>query len=153
MIKPTIKVYKRDRGWRKLRKTIAKIKGKKMLTLGIHGSAGEHESGKSLVEIAALHEFGLGDAPQRSFVRAWVSQNRDKIKRAFVTAGKQIATGKLSSQAALNQLGALFQASMQAFIAAGVEPPNAESTIARKKSSTPLIHTGALRAAIDYELD
>ena len=42
---------------------------------------------------------------------------------------------------------------MQEAISAGIDPPNAESTIKAKGSSTPLVDDGTLRQSITYVID
>jgi hypothetical protein len=124
------------------------------ITLGIHGDAGDHEGGLSLVELATIHEFGDGHSPQRSFVRAWAEINHDKIVRAFTAAGREVGRARRTPNQVLDSLGSLFKASMQARISEGIEPPNAESTIQRKgDSSTPLVDKAILKAGIDYKIE
>lgn len=52
----------------------------------------------------------------------------------------------------LERVGLWAQGSIQQRISDGIPPPNAESTIRRKGSSTPLIDTGQLRTSIKYRV-
>jgi hypothetical protein len=151
MLKTSVRMTYRDTGWKRFRAMVEKARGQHTITLGIHGDAGGHDSGMSVVEIAMLHEFGSGHIPQRSFVRAWVEDNREKIDRAFAAMGKQLT--KRPAEQLLEQLGSLFKASMQARISAGIAPELAKSTSDRKGSTTPLIDTGVLKASINYKVE
>ncbi len=108
----------------------------------------------TLLEVAAIQEFGAPSAhiPQRSFVRATVDNNRDAIRKLQSSLAKQIVKGKITKQVALERIGARVEGMIKKAIAAGIEPANAPSTIARKGSSTPLISTGQLRSAISFEV-
>lgn len=50
--------------------------------VGISGT-----SGKTVGEVAAMHEFGEG-VPQRSFIRGWVDENKNVIKEVLATQAK-----------------------------------------------------------------
>lgn len=116
-------------------------------------------TGATLVEIGAAHEFGAG-VPERSFIRATIDKNQDayreQIRKAFratvVHAARNERTWKPQNSVALKRLGARVEGDIKQYIADGIEPPNSPATIARKKSSKPLIDTGQLRASIASEV-
>jgi phage gpG-like protein len=108
----------------------------------------------SLVEVAALHEFGAPPhIPQRSFVRAGVDENLPEIRRVQHALAVQVFKGSTELPVALDRLGAKVAALLQNRIARGIAPENAPSTIARKESSTPLVDTGQLRASITWKVE
>ena len=107
----------------------------------------------TLLEVAAIHEFGGKTVPQRSFIRATIDEKRAEILRLQVALAKQVVLGRLTPDQALAQLGAKVAGMIQARIAAGIAPPNAESTIRKKKSSKPLINTGQLRSAVTWKVE
>lgn len=112
-------------------------------------------SGKfSLVEVAAVHEFGAPDAgiPQRSFVRAAVDEHRSDIHALQERLAGQILRGEIDEKAALERLGAFVAGLMQRRIAAGIAPALNPETVARKGSSTPLVDTGQLRSSITWKV-
>ena len=105
-----------------------------------------------LAVIAAIHEFGLGGMPQRSFLRSAFDENKPMLNRM----GDNIVNGAIkgmSTETALNQLGNVVQGMVQKKIVDGPFVPNSPATIKRKKSSKPLIDTGHLRQSIRYVIE
>lgn len=105
-----------------------------------------------LAVIAAIHEFGLGDMPQRSFLRSAYDENLPVIDKMIQRAANGAVFG-LGTNAALNQLGNVVQGMVQRKIVDGPFTPNSPATIKRKKSSRPLIDTGHLRQSIRYVIE
>lgn len=147
----TLRVSVKDKGYVALKRRVKQFaKAPLKMTVGIHADADADYDGVSILEIATWIEFGLGQ-PQRSFIRAWAEEKRKDIDKAVKAVALAVVKGKLTRQQGIDQLGALFVASIQKRISAGIPPPNAASTIARKGSSTPLIDQGQLRASIDFK--
>ncbi len=105
-----------------------------------------------LAVIAAIHEFGLGDMPQRSFLRSAYDENLPMIDKMIQRVANGAVFG-LGTNAALNQLGNVVQGMVQRKIVNGPFVPNSPATIKRKKSSRPLIDTGHLRQSIRYVIE
>lgn len=105
-----------------------------------------------LAVIAAIHEFGLGDMPQRSFLRSAYDENLPVIDKMIQRVANGAVYG-LGTNAALNQLGNVVQGMVQRKIVDGPFVPNSPATIKRKKSSKPLIDTGHLRQSIRYVIE
>lgn len=105
-----------------------------------------------LAVIAAIHEFGLGDMPQRSFLRSAYDENLPMIDKMIQRVANGAVFG-LGTNAALNQLGNVVQGMVQRKIVDGPFIPNSPATIKRKKSSKPLIDTGHLRQSIRYVIE
>ena len=59
----------------------------------------------------------------------------------------------IDPDAALDAMGIEMQGVIRQFLTDLTDPPNSPETIRRKKSSNPLIDTGQLRTAIDYEVE
>lgn len=113
----------------------------------------EHGGGSgamSLIEVAAVHEFGTDTVPQRSFIRATVDEHRTEIDALETALMAQIVRGEITEEQALNLLGAKIASWMQARIAQGIPPELKPETIARKGSSKPLIDTGQLRSSLSF---
>lgn len=105
-----------------------------------------------LAVIAAIHEFGLSDMPQRSFLRSAYDENLPMIDKMIQRVANGAVFG-LGTNAALNQLGNVVQGMVQRKIVDGPFVPNSPATIKRKKSSKPLIDTGHLRQSIRYVIE
>jgi len=105
----------------------------------------------SLVAIAALHEFGTKRIPKRSFIGATVDQRKADIPKLQRAIAVSVLSGKITPQQGAAQFGGKVVGWIQTRMAAGIGPANAPSTIARKKSSKPLINTGQLRSAITWK--
>lgn len=114
----------------------------------------EEGSPLTLLEVAAVHEFGAPAAgiPQRSFIRAGVDAQLAEIQRVQRALAGQTIRGATTLDVALDRLGAKVAALLQNRIAAGIDPPNSAATIARKGSSKPLVDTGQLKAAITWRV-
>lgn len=105
-----------------------------------------------LAFIAAIHEFGLDNMPQRSFLRSAYDENLPMIDKMIQRVANGAVFG-LGTNAALNQLGNVVQGMVQRKIVDGPFVPNSPATIKRKKSSKPLIDTGHLRQSIRYVIE
>lgn len=143
-----------DRGANALLRRLAK--SREVVRVGILDDspkkAREGAGGRYNLEVAAVHEFGAPAAgiPQRSFIRATVDLNAGEIARLQHATMTAYVQGKVTLRQGLDRIGMKVAAMMQKRIAAGIDPPLAESTIARKGSSKPLVDTGQLRSSITW---
>ena len=97
--------------------------------------------------VAEWAELGLGQ-PRRSWLRDWVVEHETEIQERIRIESRKVIAGTQPLDVGLARIGVWMVGSIQARIAAGIEPPNAQSTIDRKGSSKPLIDTGQLRSSI-----
>lgn len=144
------------------------------VTVGVHADAGAephevandtgpaaaNDTGRlTIADIATFHEFGVGPfpmkgggthpgIPQRSFIRAWFDESQEFIAQVLTSQMALVVAGTLTPEVAGERIALAFEGSMKQRISRGVPPPNAPSTIAKKRSSKPLIDTGQLRNAI-----
>lgn len=141
-------VTDRDRG---ARATIARLAGARGATIdvGIIGerAAEAYEDGITVAQVAEWAEFGLGQ-PERSWLRAWVDSSDAAIKAQIRAQVAGFSSGRFTRRQALERLAAWMVGEIRARIARGIAPPNAQSTIDRKGSSTPLIDKGQFRSSI-----
>lgn len=117
--------------------------------VGILEGAGMHDGdgeAMTVAQIAAIHEFGMGNMPERSFIRAGTDEARPQIGRL----SEHLVKGEADAVTAANQLGAFAAAKIQAKIVAGPFVPNSEATVAKKGSSRPLIDTGQMRQSVTW---
>jgi hypothetical protein len=132
---------------------IAGLKEKHYVDIGVFGTAVTGK-GKPIAEYGAYNEFGSmtrpDHPPKRSFIRMPLQSKQDKISR-YVQGRAMGHIEKANIKAIFVDIGIAGESVIQeAFDTQGFGTwkPNAESTIARKGSDTPLIDDGTLRKAI-----
>ena len=127
------------------------------LTVGIHAAEGALVEGSlTVAQIMTVHEFGSADGkiPMRSWLRGWFDESQEQMSGLVRDLTRAIARGKLKAKTALARLGSIAVAELQARWARtpGDWAPLADRTIARKKSSKPLIDTGQSRTSVTYQI-
>ncbi len=136
--------------------TVEKLaKQQPTIAVGIVSSDKHQGSTLSVAEIGTIHEFGTKRIPARSFLRAVLDKHRlsytaqlnGAIYMSIHDAAKQKSDATIRN---FHKLGLRIVGDIQRHIARGIPPPLAESTIARKGSSTPLIDSGQLRRSITH---
>lgn len=136
-----------DKGWAKIKANLQGETGG-TVKVGIQGEAG-------IVDIAIYNEFGTKTIPSRPFMRTATDDNRANINRIMEMYAKQIISGQIGVRAALGRVGEWFTNRIQLHISNSKTwaEENADSTIAAKGSSTPLIDTGRLRQSVRWVID
>lgn len=118
------------------------------VVVGIRGEAGKHEGTDiTMAQLGAIHEFGTPTIPERPFLVPGVKAAESDITKAVIKF-----LPKDGMDRTLGLVGQIAQNSVQKYMRDLKTPPNAPSTIAAKKSSNPLIDTGALIGSISYEV-
>lgn len=146
-------IVDKDRGYKALVKRVIKMaRSEAILTVGIHDDAGT-TGGLAVATVASFHEFGMGNNPERSFLRSWFDEKKSDIADMMTKSEKAVYKGDITQEQALERLGLRFAAEVQGKIVGGIPPANAESTVARKGSSTPLIDSGHLRSSIKHKVE
>jgi len=149
------KVTNIDRGYKALMVRLSTAGS--AVTVGIHeGEGGQPAKGSkdtALINVAGWNEFGTDRIPQRSFVRAWFDEKLAENRVNFRKLAMSVVRGEHNVSWLYNTLGVLFVGQIQNRISDGILPENAESTVLRKHSTTPLIDTGQLRSSITYQLE
>lgn len=149
-------VVDRDRG---LLAVMARLRDLDRLgaKVGILEAAGNHQttgdSGEVLTvaAVAAVHEFGSVNVPERSFLRAGLDEGRATIADGITTLTGRVVDG-MAPRVAVGRLGLLGQREVQRKLTDGPFTPLAERTILEKGSSRPLIDTGQMRRAVTFEV-
>lgn len=126
--------------------------------VGVIGSgAGAYDNGKTVLDIAMIHEYGTDDLniPMRSFLRTPFFVNRDKMNKFINKQFNKVIEKGFPTESALELIGVKAQSvSQEAFSnnGYGFWAPLKPQTIKKKGSSKPLIDTGALRQSITYQV-
>lgn len=133
------------------------------------GTGSVAKKGLTNAELAAIHEFGSADGriPERSFLRSTFNANMPVYLQNLATLLERVFSGKMTVEKAFNIMGAKISTDVKKYITtgAGVPPPNAPSTLARKIAKgawtkggllktkyepRTLIDTGRMLAAITW---
>lgn len=102
---------------------------------------------------AIINEFGVpGKVPARPFMRNTFRNNRNFVDMLQKNATK-VVKDHWPINKALVLLGEKVRGEIIREINALDEPPNAPGTIARKRSSKPLIDTAEMRNNVNYRLN
>lgn len=99
-----------------------------------------------VAQVASWNEFGTDTIPARPFIRNCIRNNRKKWIKLY--KDNVIRNNKLD----LNYIANIIVGDVKTSIDKTIEPPNKQSTIAKKKSSHPLIDTGRLKNSITYRI-
>lgn len=127
-------------------------KSKKVVHVGFPEGGPEKENGISVAGVAAVHEFGGGNVPERPFVRTGIRRGIPEQMALNKANLKAVVHGTLTVPQALGQLGLMAAGHVQQEITEGTFEPLQEATINRKGSSKPLIDTGQMRQSVTYEI-
>ncbi len=155
---PTVKIKKKPSEIPELMKMIKKIaKGPEGVKVGFPSNIPyPNEESTNLIVVAATNEFGSADGrvPERSFLRAGLNEKKAELRKVWKQRlAKQILEGKITPEKALRKIGLWAQTVVQNKIRSLKTPPNNDRTIARKKSSNPLIDTGHMIQSVRFEVD
>lgn len=125
----------------------------KRLSCRVGYKAGEavEPSGADVADVALFNEFGTYRIPARPFLRDSVDNNAGKIETVCKAQLESVAHGK-SAAAAFAAIYEMQAALIRDTIAGGGFAPNAESTVAKKHSSKPLIDTGTMMQSVGFEI-
>ena len=143
----------RDRGADRAIKEIAKAKKEPFVKVGfLEEGEPRKDSGPTNAQIAFWNEFGTSRIPERPFMRlTWIRKRRDIAKVIDKTIG-EIQVGRMTVAEALGIIGLKAQQATKRTIVTLRDPPNAPSTIMRKKSSNPLIDTSQMLNSVQYKV-
>ncbi len=114
------------------------------------GEPANKSPGLTVLDVACFNEFGGGNTPERSFIRAWCEQKQAEIVETISKQAAIAVKNRTPWETVLERIGLYCVGGMQQRISDGIEPPNADSTIKAKGSDKPLIDTGQLRSSITY---
>lgn len=147
-------VTDKDKGYAALFARLGAAK-RAFVTVGVHGPEGsETHQGTELtvVDVATIHEYGLGNCPARSFIRAYADESKAANEKRLAVVARNHISGTIPIDQGLDRLGLKMVAEIQNRIVAHIAPPLKPETIDRKGSSTPLVDTGQLKSSIRHEI-
>ncbi len=148
-----IKTHVKDKGYKKIRQQLKSVDDS-FVEIGIHEDAGQYKDGTRIVDVAFWNEYGTKRIPARPFIRSTAKEGRRKFKKlAKYFYLKMIASkGKFSAEKALDGLGFNVSQAVKNKILNIWKPPNAPSTLARKKGrGKPLVDSWTLFRSIAWK--
>lgn len=105
-----------------------RLNGNRVVHVGVPAGKTEKD-GTPLAMIAAVHEFGAGDVPERPFLRVTPVKHRMKYIRLNRINLVKMLRGQMTAETALGQLGEMCKGDVQAEIRHGNFKPLAPKTI------------------------
>jgi len=141
-----------DKGWKELKREVRAIKNAR-IEVGVIGSQAQsrpYDGPLTIADVATFNEFGTVNAPARSFIRSTFDENQNYV--SYVERKASLLTKGVPARTILKIIGTKIKQDVVAKINNLRVPPNAASTIARKKSSNPLIENGRLKQSISYRI-
>ena len=129
----------------RLKAACTEMAGKKIV-VGIVGDADSE-----VIKIAHMHEYGDGDKPERSFLRASFDADQAKLNDIVTGQVNKVLSGQTNADAAANAIGAQAAQLVQNFIDENrVKPP---SKFSRKRVHITLFETGThIRDRISWKV-
>jgi hypothetical protein len=140
-----------DRGLKNIERNVKLLKGCQ-IKVGLMGS--DAVNGTSVIDYAVYNEFGTSRIPARPFMSTTYDENVDKTYELIERMAGQLMDSKLSTKQLLDRLGLWYSSQIKKTIRRAKEwaVPNAPGTIAQKGSSSPLIDTGRMLNAVNFEV-
>ncbi len=130
----------KDKGWEKLHKQLGKMK-KAYTAVGYFDS----DQGGEVVQKAIFNEYGTKKIPSRPFMRRAFDKSLPEIRNICDAEAGMIFDGRSTIDKGLKRIGEFMVGQIKKTIVNENWTPNADSTIAQKGSSQPLIDTGEMR--------
>jgi hypothetical protein len=137
-----------------IRKEITKA-GNLHVKVGVLSDEG-HDGELSILELAAIHEFGspAANIPQRSFIGSTMNEKEREIAELCAKLVGKIYEGKMTAEKALEILGQFLAAEIKKKVTTGdhIPPPLAPATVAAKGSDRPLVDTGQMINSVTHKV-
>lgn len=151
----TRNVTVRDVGWERFKAVARELDGAGV-KVGIRAQDARKKSeGVAVIDYAILNELGTETIPKRPFMRHTADTSQADVAKVVTLWVGMLMAGKMGVSQLLGSLGEFYKLKTQAVIrnSKAWAVPNAPATIARKKSSTPLIDNAVLINTIDWQRD
>ncbi|ULJ66175.1 hypothetical protein [Wielerella bovis] len=124
---------------------VAKMAVKAVTQAGVISPTATYPDGTKVAQVAAWNEFGTERIPPRPFFRQTVAENSGKWR---VQATHLLKANHYNVKLTLQQMGEQMSSDLVQTISTFSEPPNADSTVAKKGFNAPLRDTGVLLRSI-----
>lgn len=109
-----------------------------------------YPDGTYIAQVAFWNEFGTTRAPARPFFRGMIADKSPTWGKAL---SKNLKATNYNSERTLGLMGQGIADQLTESIVNWSQPPNADSTVARKGFNDPLIDTGEMQRAPDFVVE
>lgn len=109
--------------------------------------------GMTVIQVGAIHEYGAGNNPRRSFLRLPFTAKRDELTKAIAQQFEDVFSRGKSAEQALGLIGVTAtNISKEAFTTRGYGqwPDITQATKNAKGSSQVLVDNGILKGSVTY---
>lgn len=113
-------------------------------------SGGKVATMAEIIDIASIHEFGTKNIPMRPHVRITLDEDKEALQKRIVKEINLILDGLSTPEQSLKRLGEWHASRIKRKIKTGDFTPLAPATIAKKKSSKPLIDSGQMIQSVTH---
>lgn len=108
-----------------------------------------YPDGTNVAQVAFWNEYGTIKSPPRPFFRQMIAAKSPGWGAAL---GKNLIATSYNADAALKRVGGGIKDQLTKSIVDFSSPNNAESTIAKKGFDNPLIDSGQMQRAVDFDI-
>ena len=126
-------------------KRMPKIKGYRVGVIKAN-----YADGTQVATVAAAHEFGAGNLPERPFFRQANEKAKKTVPKILISDLKK--NHGILKLKPIEVAAEVHKGTVQKSITSLKSPPNSPTTVNIKKSSNPLVDTGLLRQSISWVL-
>lgn len=137
-----------DRGWNRIKRELGSMDDSHT-KVGVQQGTTRRDM-SDMVTVAAANEIGTRRIPSRPFMRNAFDENKARLVRLSGEMYGDVVSNQKTVRRALETMGEFMTAKVKGSIRRLRTPPNAPSTIARKKSDNPLIDQGQLVQSITH---
>ena len=129
------------------------------LSVGVFSTATREGSKTTVAQYAAYNEFGTTKIPPRPFLRPTMEERQEEWTEAVKgSVSSSLKGGQFNNRSILELIGEGAVKDVKARIMSNVPPPNAPSTVARKKAKgiepiRTLVETGLMHASVAYKIE
>lgn len=108
----------------------------------------KYENGVYVASVASFNEYGTAKIPPRPFFRNAIAKNSNKWNDILANELRNSVDVEL----AYHRVGEVAKGDIVESIMQTNTPPNSPLTIAKKRSSKPLVDTSFMRSSVNYKV-
>lgn len=140
-----------DRGMRELERRLLQLEGLEV-RVGVLQPLPTEDGESTVAVVAAAHEYGTRNVPQRSFLGRTIDGEREAIAGLQARAIDKVIAGELSPDRAAAAVGAKVASMTRETIRSSVPPALDPETIKRKGHDRTLVEHGQLLRSVTFEV-